>query len=187
VFIYSLIRSICTCLFLDYVIDDYLLKTSSTANPKQGRIHGYISRVRLGRGSKKSLLASKQQNTRSKIDVNGPTDGPTDRPTDRPTDIASYRVACTRLKMTAFCFLVPTTNPFALVRVRWFGLRVRSSALCLSLLELRAERLSSASRIPSLFYVCFAFGGAGTRFFRLLQASHSLLHAPTAHFLVIST
>merc|ERR1719285_1151671 len=89
--------------------------------------------------------------------------------------------------MTAFCFLVPTTNPFALVRVRRFGLRVRSSSLCLSLLELRAERLSSASRIPSLFYVCFAFGGAGTRFFRLLQASHSLLHAPTAHFLVIST
>ena len=58
---------------------------------KQGRIHGCISCVRLGRGSKKSLLASKQQNTRLKIDVN--------RPTDRPTDIASYRVAGTRLKM----------------------------------------------------------------------------------------
>ena len=28
--------------------------------------------------------------------------GPTDRPTDRRTDIASYRVACTRLKMMIF-------------------------------------------------------------------------------------
>ena len=55
---------------------------------KQGRIHGYLSRVRLGRGSNKSLQASKQRNPRSKIDV-----------TDGPTDIASYRVACARLKM----------------------------------------------------------------------------------------
>ena len=49
---------------------------------KQGRIHGYLSRVRLGRGSNKSLQASKQLNPRSKIDV---TDQPSDRPTDGPT------------------------------------------------------------------------------------------------------
>ena len=52
------------------------------ADYKQGRVHGYLSRVRLGRGSNKSLQASKQQNPRSKMDVtdqwtNGPTDGPT--------------------------------------------------------------------------------------------------------------
>ena len=31
---------------------------------KQGRIHGYLNRVRLGRGNNESLRASKQQNTR---------------------------------------------------------------------------------------------------------------------------
>ena len=54
----------------------------------------HLSRVRLGRGRNDSLQASKQQNTRSKIDV---TAGRTDRRTDGLTDIASYRVACTRL------------------------------------------------------------------------------------------
>ena len=39
---------------------------------KQGRIHGYLSRVRVGRGSNESLQALKQRNPRSKIDV--PTD-----------------------------------------------------------------------------------------------------------------
>ena len=34
---------------------------------EQGRLHGYLSRVRLGRGSNESLKASKQQNTRLKI------------------------------------------------------------------------------------------------------------------------
>ena len=34
---------------------------------EQGRIHGYLSRVRLGRGSTESLQASKQRNTQSKI------------------------------------------------------------------------------------------------------------------------
>ena len=34
---------------------------------KQGRIHGYLSRVWLGWGSIKSLLASKQQNTQLRI------------------------------------------------------------------------------------------------------------------------
>ena len=56
---------------------------------QQGRIHGYISRVRFGRGSN----LCKPQNSvirDQKLDVN--------RPTDRRTDIASYRVACTRLK-----------------------------------------------------------------------------------------
>ena len=46
---------------------------------QQGRIHGYLSRVRLGRGSNKSLQASKQQNPQSKIDV---TNGLTDQPTN---------------------------------------------------------------------------------------------------------
>ena len=54
---------------------------------EQGRIHGYLSRARLGRGSNEVLLASKQQNTRSKIDV---TDGSTDGQTDGPTYMASY-------------------------------------------------------------------------------------------------
>ena len=59
---------------------------------QQGGIHGYLSRVRLGRGSNKSLQALKQRNPRSKIDV-------TDRRTDGRTDIASYKVASTRLKI----------------------------------------------------------------------------------------
>ena len=41
---------------------------------EQGRIHGYLSRVRFGRGSNESLQALKQQNTRSKIRCNGPRD-----------------------------------------------------------------------------------------------------------------
>ena len=45
---------------------------------KQGRIHGYLSRVRVGRGGEKKAER----------------DGQTDRQTDR----ASCRVACTRLK-----------------------------------------------------------------------------------------
>ena len=49
---------------------------------EQGRIHGYLSRVRLGRGSIESLLASKQQNHDRELDD-------TDRRTDGPTDIAS--------------------------------------------------------------------------------------------------
>ena len=51
---------------------------------QQGRIHGNLSSVRLGRGSNEFLQASKQQNPQSKIDV-----------MDGPTDIASYKVACT--------------------------------------------------------------------------------------------
>ena len=61
---------------------------------EQGRIHGYISRVRLGRGSNESLQALKHQNTRSKLDV---TDQQTNRPTNQPTRVA-YRVACVQLK-----------------------------------------------------------------------------------------
>ena len=41
---------------------------------KQGRIHGYLSRVRVGRGGEK------------KAKCDGPTDRPTDRRTDRPTE-----------------------------------------------------------------------------------------------------
>ena len=49
---------------------------NSEIRDQQGRKHGYLSRVRLGRGSNEFLQASKQQNPRSKIDV---MDGPTDR------------------------------------------------------------------------------------------------------------
>ena len=48
---------------------------------KQGRIHGYLSRLRLGRGSNKSLQALKQQSMQRKLDD---TDQATDRPMDRP-------------------------------------------------------------------------------------------------------
>ena len=47
---------------------------------KQGRIHGYLSRVRVGRSGEKKLSV---------------IDGQTDRQTDR----AGCRVACTRLKI----------------------------------------------------------------------------------------
>ena len=40
---------------------------------KQGRIHDYLSRVRLGRGSNKSLQASKQQNTTMAKSIESPT------------------------------------------------------------------------------------------------------------------
>ena len=49
----------------------------------------YISRVRLGRSSNMSLLASKQQNTRSKIDE-----------TDQPTDGLTKHLIELRLKTT---------------------------------------------------------------------------------------
>jgi len=58
-------------------------------------------------------------------------------------------------KMTAFCFLVPTTNPFALVRVRWFGLRVRSSALCLSISRIVGSWERSVCLPPLAFRLCF--------------------------------
>ena len=73
---------------------------------KQGRIHGVISRVLLGRGSNKAVYTSmssrfiitdRLQRWKSHIVliwlvfVRG---GPTDRPTDRVT----YRVACMQLK-----------------------------------------------------------------------------------------
>ena len=47
---------------------------------KQGRIHGYLSRVRVGRGGEKKQSV-------------------TDRQTDGQTDRAGCRVACTRLKI----------------------------------------------------------------------------------------
>ena len=56
------------------------------AGCEQGRIHGYLSRVWLGRGSDESLQALKQRNTRLKLDdTDGPTDGPTNRRTDGRT------------------------------------------------------------------------------------------------------
>ena len=65
--------------------DNYCVKRPRLdLEKKQGRIHGYLSRVRLGRGSNKSLQASKQQNPRSKIDVmDQQTNGPMDQQTDQ--------------------------------------------------------------------------------------------------------
>ena len=48
---------------------------------QQGRIHGYRSRVRVGRSSD----ARTARKRRKKLTE-------TDRPTDRPTDIAGHRV-----------------------------------------------------------------------------------------------
>ena len=68
---------------------------------EQGRIHGSISRVRVGRGSmvagqgqqlKSALLLALNAQKREVI---------TDGRTDGPTDIVTYRVACTRLKIQA--------------------------------------------------------------------------------------
>ena len=86
-------------------------------NMEQGRIHGYLSRVRLGRGSNESLQASKQQKPRSKIDV-------TDGPTDRRTDIASYRVACTRLKTRDSLANSDSHWPFLPIMTLGFGSQI---------------------------------------------------------------
>ena len=59
---------------------------------QRGRIHGYLSRVRLGRGKPRNSEISDQ-----KLDD---TDQSTDQPMDQPTDQASYRVVCTRLKIS---------------------------------------------------------------------------------------
>ena len=64
-----------------------------TLNPfrfEPGRIHGYLSRVRVGRGGEK------------KAKCYGRTDGPTDRQTDR----AGCRVACTRLKILQVTYCI---------------------------------------------------------------------------------
>ena len=79
---------------------------------KQGRIHGYRSRVRVGRGhiwGNKTFWAravrSKNKNPKkSKM-------WPTNRPTDRPTDKAGCRVAYTRLKIWALTTARLHTNP----------------------------------------------------------------------------
>ena len=64
--------------------DDVKVNCLTQFTIKQGRIHGYLSRVRLGRGSNKSLQASKQQNPGSRIDVmDRQTDGQTDQPKDQ--------------------------------------------------------------------------------------------------------
>ena len=60
---------------------------------KQGQIHGYRSRVRVGRGGEKKANLSIWVGTVIQMTpiivekVSG------DRPTDGPTDIAGYRVA----------------------------------------------------------------------------------------------
>ena len=77
---------------------------------KQGRIHGSISCVRVGRGSMPCSWVGavtqicfpfrfKRPKTRSDY---GPTDRRTNRPMDQPTNIVTYRVACTRLKTNCF-------------------------------------------------------------------------------------
>ena len=65
--------------------------------PKQGRIHGYPSRVRVGRGHNwvhqtiwAGAVRSKKKNIIGKVKC--------DRPTNQPTDKAGCTVACMRLK-----------------------------------------------------------------------------------------
>ena len=53
-------------------------------------IHGYMSRVQLGKGSNKSLQASKQQNTRSKIRWHRRTDQLTDGQTGSNNHINTH-------------------------------------------------------------------------------------------------
>ena len=58
---------------------------------KQGRIHGRISRVRLGRSSDaKTAQKTPKKQMRYRL---------TDQPTNQRTDTVGYRVACTRLNI----------------------------------------------------------------------------------------
>ena len=80
---------------------------------KQGLIHGYRSRVRVGRDHFEVTIPCGQEQwdqrnkTIKKVKCDWPTDRPTDwptnqwtnRPTYQPTDKAGCRVACTRLKI----------------------------------------------------------------------------------------
>ena len=105
---------------------------------KQGRIHGYLSRVRLGRGSKKSLLASKPQNTRSKIDVN--------RRTDRLTKFENKRcftIECTVSvsKKTIFCQIFRINCTVSQKR-RFFAEYLGSIAYASSVAEKMDQRLN---------------------------------------------
>ena len=69
---------------------------------KQGRIHGYLSRVQVGRESDEinqpsswaGAVTPKPPVNAEKAKCDGPTDGRTDRRTDR----AGCRVTCRRLK-----------------------------------------------------------------------------------------
>ena len=85
---------------------------------KQGRIHGWPSRVRVGRGSDEiDQLGSWAGAVTPKPPVNAEKAKcyrPTDQPTDKLTDKAGWRVTCTRLKIgEAFLFMAkPAVIPF---------------------------------------------------------------------------
>ena len=87
-----------------FVIGGSSLRRSWRLYYKQGRIHGYPSRVGVGRGSDKidqpsswaGAVSPKPPVNAKKAKRDRWTDGPTDQPTDR----AGWRVACTRLKKT---------------------------------------------------------------------------------------
>ena len=88
--------------------------------------------MRLGRGSNEFLQASKQQNPRSKIDV-----------TDGPTDIASYRVACARLKMAQLGSEIVQLGS----ELAQLGLEVAQSGL--EMAKLRSEMASWVWKWPN--------------------------------------
>ena len=72
------------------------------AQNKEGRIHGRISRVRLGRSSDAKTARKMPEKTNAVTDQ--PMEGPTDQRTDQRTGTVGYRVECTRLKIQ-FCSL----------------------------------------------------------------------------------
>jgi len=85
-----------------YIIVSQPIFTSSknTLTKKQGRIHGRISRVRLGRSSDAKTARKRRKNKCV-----------TDRPTDQRIDTVGYRVACTRLKRMEKLWFDPKYEP----------------------------------------------------------------------------
>ena len=69
---------------------DFLKRILSTLIQEQGRIHGYPSRVRVGRSSSGEghwgIWAGAVRSKTEKV-KRGLTDQPTDRPTDRPSGV----------------------------------------------------------------------------------------------------
>ena len=85
---------------------------------EQGRIHGVISRVLLGRGSNITDSLQRWNSLFVLIRLVFVLAGPTDQPTDQPT--VTYRVACTRLKRGRNRLIPQSSIPLYLHAViRW--------------------------------------------------------------------
>ena len=89
---------------------------------KQGRIHGYPSRVQVGRGHNwghqiiwAGAVKPKIPKTQKKVKCDGPTDGRTDWRTDK----AGCRFACTRQK------ILRTDRPTQTNGPTWQGVELR--------------------------------------------------------------